>query len=54
MKLTSKTAAALTLPAGKSEVIVFDDDIPGFGVRLRAGGERAGFSSIVPAPSSGA
>jgi integrase len=38
MKLTGKTAEALTLPAGKSELIVFDDDIPGFGLRLRAGG----------------
>src|SRR5262249_8291185 len=37
MKLTQKTVAALTLPEGKSELIVFDDDLP-LGVRLRAGG----------------
>ena len=38
MKLTSKTADALTLPRGKSEAIYFDKGIPGFGLRLRAGG----------------
>jgi integrase len=32
--------AKLTLPAGKAETIVFDDGLPGFGVRLRAGGKR--------------
>jgi integrase len=40
MKLTQKTTAALTLPEGKSEAIVFDNELPGFGVRLRAGGAR--------------
>jgi integrase len=29
------------LPAGKNEIIVFDSDIHGFGVRLRAGGHRS-------------
>jgi hypothetical protein len=38
MKLTHKTAVALTLPKGKSESITFDDDVPGFGLRLRIGG----------------
>ena len=38
MKLNHKTAAALMLPAGKSDVIHFDDDMPGFGLRLRASG----------------
>ena len=41
MKLTQKTIAALALPAGKTETIVFDEDLPGFGVRLRAGGTRS-------------
>ena len=41
MKLTQKTIAALALPAGKTESIVFDEDLPGFGVRLRAGGTRS-------------
>jgi integrase len=37
MKLTQKAVAALTLPKGASESIVFDSDLP-LGVRLRAGG----------------
>jgi integrase len=28
------------LPAGKSDAIFFDDDLPGFGLRIRAGGKR--------------
>jgi hypothetical protein len=28
------------LQLGKSEAIFFDDDIPGFGLRVRAGGSR--------------
>jgi integrase len=39
MELTKDTVAALTLPEGKSDAIFFDDDLPGFGVRLRAGGK---------------
>ena len=38
MKFTKATIAKLTVPAGKSELIVFDEDMPGFGLRLRAGG----------------
>ena len=40
MEFTKETIAALTLPAGKSDVIHFDDALPGFGIRLRAGGKR--------------
>ena len=40
MKLTEKAVAKLTLE-GKSERIVFDDDIPGFGIRIREGGSRS-------------
>jgi integrase len=40
MRLTIKEAAGLKLPAGKSDHIVFDDDITGFGIRLREGGSR--------------
>jgi integrase len=40
LKLTNATVAGLTLPAGKSDAIFFDDSLPGFGVRLRAGGGR--------------
>jgi integrase len=40
MKLDAKTVAGLELPAGKSDAIFFDRDLPGFGVRLRASGDR--------------
>jgi integrase len=40
MKLTIKSAGAAVLPEGKSDHIIFDDDIPGFGIRLREGGSR--------------
>src|SRR5882757_261158 len=40
MKLTVKSVRALHLPKGKSDHLVWDDDIPGFGLRLRAGGSR--------------
>jgi integrase len=40
MKLTQKTVAALALPDGKSETIFYDEDFPGFGLRLRGGGSR--------------
>jgi len=40
MKLTRAAVQTLSLPSGKSELLVFDDEIPGFGVRLRAGGSR--------------
>jgi integrase len=42
MKLTTTTIRSLTLPRGKKDHIVWDDDISGFGVRLRSGGS-AGF-----------
>jgi integrase len=40
MKLTATIISKLKLPAGKSDWIVFDDDLPGFGLRLREGGSR--------------
>ncbi len=40
MEFTTQTIAALTLPTGKSDLIQFDDELPGFGIRLRAGGKR--------------
>src|SRR5262249_25893757 len=39
MKLTKDTVAELKLEDGKADQIWFDDDLPGFGVRLRAGGK---------------
>jgi integrase len=38
MKLTQAKVRALKLKAGQTEAFHFDDDIPGFGVRLRDGG----------------
>jgi integrase len=40
MKLTNRTVAGLTLDTSESERIVWDDDIPGLGLRMRAGGSR--------------
>ncbi|ANY85289.1 hypothetical protein BB934_44805 (plasmid) [Microvirga ossetica] len=40
MRLTRPALANLSIPPGRSELIVFDDTLPGFGVRLRAGGKR--------------
>lgn len=40
MRLTGPNVAKLTLPADRAEAIVFDDALPGFGIRLRAGGKR--------------
>jgi hypothetical protein len=39
-KLTVKPTLALELPPGKSDHVFWDDEIPGFGVRMRAGGSR--------------
>jgi integrase len=35
MKLTQKNVAALALPPGKTDVVYWDDTLPGFGCRLR-------------------
>jgi integrase len=35
MKLTTTAVTALKMPAGKSDHIAWDDELPGFGVRLR-------------------
>jgi integrase len=40
MKLISDVVERLKLPPGKSDWIVFDDDLPGFGLRIREGGAR--------------
>jgi integrase len=41
MKLTVGRISGLRLPPGKTDHIAFDDDVPGFGVRLREGGSRS-------------
>jgi integrase len=40
MKLTQRAVAALAFPHGKTDHIEPDDEIPGFGFRLRASGSR--------------
>jgi integrase len=40
MKLTVKNIPMVQLEPGKTEQIIFDTDIPGFGLRLRQGGYR--------------
>jgi integrase len=40
VKLTKATVQKLALPPGKSETLAFDDALPGFGLRIRAGGKR--------------
>jgi integrase len=40
MRLNVKTIAGLTLPAGKSEQVYWDDNLRGFGLRLRRRGGR--------------
>jgi integrase len=40
MKLTQRVIETLSLPVGRSEVIAFDDALPGFGLRVRATGGR--------------
>jgi integrase len=46
MKLTSKAVAALMLPSGKDDHIEWDDDLPGFGYRLRKSGDKIGRSWV--------
>jgi integrase len=40
LKLNNRTVARLQLPAGRDDVIHFDDDLAGFGYRLRRSGDR--------------
>src|SRR5262245_40095118 len=37
MKLTTKAATAATLPPGKSDHIIWDTELPRFGLRIRIG-----------------
>jgi hypothetical protein len=40
MRLTVKSAEGIKLPKGKIDYIEFDNDVTGFGLRLREGGSR--------------
>jgi integrase len=54
MKLTAKTTASAKLPAGKADVIHFDDALPGFGLRIRSSGGALRRSWIVQYRRAGA
>jgi integrase len=41
MRLTAATLDDLKLDSGVSDRIIFDDDCPGFGIRIRASGKRS-------------
>jgi integrase len=40
VKLTQRVVDSITLKGGKLDAVHYDDDLPGFGLRLRAGGWR--------------
>ncbi|WP_131196852.1 tyrosine-type recombinase/integrase [Lichenihabitans psoromatis] len=40
MRLTQAAVDRYELPPGKSEVLLFDKNLPGFGLRVRAGGKK--------------
>src|SRR5262245_22768928 len=40
MKITARTVTALKLPKDRNDAIYFDDDMPGFGLRLRISGQQ--------------
>jgi len=40
MRLTNQTAASVILPPGRDKLVIFDDDLPGFGMSLSKGGSR--------------
>jgi hypothetical protein len=40
MRLTKANVSKIAVPHGKSEIIEFDDNVPGFGLRIRVGGSR--------------
>jgi integrase len=46
MKLTAKAVAALMLPDGKTDHFEWDDDLPGFGYRLRRSSDTVGRSWV--------
>jgi integrase len=41
MRLTPSTVRDLALPPGKADHVFFDDDLPGFGMRVRESGAKA-------------
>jgi integrase len=51
MRLDAKTVAGLGLPAGKDDHLEWDDELAGFGVRLRASGRKAWIVQYRPSNS---
>ena len=51
MRLTDKTLATLTVPKGRSEAIVFDDDLPGLVCGCAPAEQLAGFTSTTSGPA---
>src|SRR5262249_20159944 len=54
MNLTAKTTAAAMLQQGKTDLIHFDDALPGFGFRIRSSGGHLRRSWIVQYRRAGA
>ena len=54
MKLTKAIVAGLALPQGKSEMIVFDEALPGFGLRIRSGASVVGSRNTASGRNSAA
>jgi integrase len=46
MRLTKANVSKLALPEGKRELLVFDETLAGFGLRLRSGGKRTWFAQF--------
>src|SRR5262245_40825173 len=53
MRLDNRAIARLTVPAGKNDVIFFDDALRGFGYRMRRGRRRLFKSWVVQYRSHG-
>ena len=41
MKLTASNVRTLTVPRGRTEAVFFDDNVKGFGVRVKPSGARS-------------
>jgi integrase len=53
MKITAKTVATAVLPEGKTDVILFDDTLTGFGLRVRESADKVRKQFIVQYRAAG-
>ena len=53
MRLTQASVKALSLPSGLLDKLFFDDELPGFGFRIRDGGKRTWIAQYRLGKSSG-